>query len=191
MARKQEEQIGHILGYAGATVLFLRFVPLLYEQILYPREINLYFLYLEMLASILCGLSAIFLEAIPLFVANSLSCFCVILVLIIQFRIRYYKSKNLKTQNKEDETIIDDNILNENTLTTTTEKKGEFKNVAKDANTNDLISKNKKNEKFLQENKNEFNEQLKPSYVPLYQITELEKPEQIISISFFLFFLYS
>jgi lipid-A-disaccharide synthase-like uncharacterized protein len=182
MRSKEEIRIGHIMGYIGATVLFIRFVPLLYEQFANPREINLYFLYLEMLASILCGLSAIFLEAIPLFVANSLSCFCVILVLIIQFRIRYYKSKNLKTQNKEDETIIDDNILNENTLTTTKEKKGEFKNVAKDANTNDLISKNKKNEKFLQENKNEFNEQLKPSYVPLYQISELEKPEQITEV---------
>ena len=52
MIKKQQEQIGHILGYAGAVGLFVRFVPLLYEQIVKPREINLYFLYLEMIASI-------------------------------------------------------------------------------------------------------------------------------------------
>ena len=49
MIKKQQEQIGHILGYAGAVGLFVRFVPLLYEQIVKPREINLYFLYLEMI----------------------------------------------------------------------------------------------------------------------------------------------
>ena len=177
MARKQEEQIGHILGYAGATVLFLRFVPLLYEQIVHPREINLYFLYLEMLASILCGLSAILLGAFPLFIANSMSCICVLIVLIRQYKIRINKRKNLKTQNKEEETKESEDTIVENTLTNQPQTDKEIKSAAKNTSNNDLISTS---EKYLKESTSK--REKKTSFVPLYELETLQEPEQLTEV---------
>tara|TARA_Y100000389_G_C17150445_1_gene359351 strand:- start:6 stop:554 length:549 start_codon:yes stop_codon:yes gene_type:complete len=177
MRKTQQEQVGHILGYGGALVLFLRFIPLLYEQITKPREINLYFLYLEMLASILCGLSAILLEAFPLFVANALSCLCVLIVLVIQYRIRINKKKNLKTQNKEEETKEDEDTIVENTLTNQPQKNKEIKNAAKNSSTRDLISTS---EKYLKESTSK--REKKTSFVPLYELETLDEPEQLTEV---------
>ena len=47
MSKNELKNAGHVMGYIGATILFVRFIPLLYDQFANPREINLYFLYLE------------------------------------------------------------------------------------------------------------------------------------------------
>tara|TARA_Y100000389_G_C17059866_1_gene316825 strand:+ start:63 stop:530 length:468 start_codon:yes stop_codon:yes gene_type:complete len=99
MANRQE--IGHTIGYAGASILFLRFVPLLYEQFTKPREMNIFFLNLELLASVFCGTSAMFLGAIPLFIANSLSFVCITTVLLIQYRIKYKKKHKTKETERD------------------------------------------------------------------------------------------
>ena len=174
MIKKQQEQIGHILGYAGAVGLFLRFVPLLYEQIVKPREINLYFLYLEMLASILCAGSAVLLNAFPLFIANSMACLCVLIVLIRQYRIRINKNKNLKTQNKEEETRQIEDTIEENTLTNQPPKDKEIKNAAKNTSTKDLISISTN---YLKESNTKREKQ--NSFVPLYELESLQEPEQL------------
>lgn len=126
MTNRQE--IGHTIGYAGASILFLRFLPLLYEQFTKPREMNIFFLNLELLASVFCGTSAMFLGAIPLFIANSLSFVCLTIILLIQYIIRYkkkYKTKETESDKSyeekeqieheqiEDEQIENDEIEND------------------------------------------------------------------------------
>ena len=174
MIKKQQEQIGHILGYAGAVGLFVRFVPLLYEQIVKPREINLYFLYLEMIASIFCAGSAILLNAFPLFIANAMACFCVLIVLIRQYKIRINKRKNLKTQNKEEETTQNGDTIEENTLTNQPAKDKEIKNAAKNTSGKDLISISTN---YLKESNTKREKQ--NSFVPLYELESIQEPEQL------------
>ena len=167
MNKNAMKNAGQVLGYIGAATLFIRFIPLLHEQMMKPREINLYFLYLEMFASITCGISAIMLNAFPLFIANSLSCLCVAIVLIAQIKIRVKKKKNLKTQNKEangTSTNYNENTINENTITTKPKKESELKDAAKNTDSADLIS-------IDDENRNN-----NPTYLPLY---ELQVPERL------------
>ena len=163
MSKNELKNPGHVLGYIGATILFVRFIPLLYDQFANPREINLYFLYLELLASIACGTSAIFLNAFPLFIANSLSALCVIGILIGQIKIRVKKKKNLKTQNKESNIISNENTINENTITTTSKKESELKDAAKNTDDNGLVTPDN-------------NTSLNPAYLPLY---ELKVPDKL------------
>tara|TARA_Y100000389_G_scaffold199834_1_gene239008 strand:- start:640 stop:1155 length:516 start_codon:yes stop_codon:yes gene_type:complete len=164
MSKNELKNSGHVMGYIGATILFVRFIPLLYDQFANPREINLYFLYLELLASIACGISAIFLNAFPLFIANSLSALCVIGILIGQIKIRVKKKNNLKTQNKESKDISNENTINENTITTTSKKESELKDAAKNTDNSDLVTPNNNNT------------DLNPAYLPLY---ELKVPDKL------------
>ena len=82
------KEIEPILGYIGAAFLILRFIPLLFEQIFRQKKISLIFLLLEAFASIFLGSSAIILNAYPMILANSISLLNILIISLVQIKLR-------------------------------------------------------------------------------------------------------
>lgn len=164
------EQIGHSIGYAGASILFLRFVPLLYEQFTKPREMNIFFLNLELLASVFCGTSAMFLGAIPLFIANSLSFVCLTIILLIQYIMRY-KKRTKSIENLE---------LEEASPQMTPQSTPQLTSQS----TPQIIRQI--DEQIIEEEEEKENDTEKPNkyckFIPLFKLQKPEKPEKITQI---------
>ena len=81
--------LSDILGYTGAFFLSCRFVPILYDQYKNSSErVNLYFLFLEFMACILLGASAILINSYPFILCNCSSLLCATCIIINQIRLR-------------------------------------------------------------------------------------------------------
>jgi uncharacterized protein with PQ loop repeat len=76
-----------VTGYIGAGFLFIRFLPVLAEQIQEPKKLNKYFLISELVASIFLGTSAILQKSIPFILANCTSLFYIIVIIVIQVKL--------------------------------------------------------------------------------------------------------
>tara|TARA_B100000927_G_scaffold270520_1_gene246742 strand:- start:3436 stop:3987 length:552 start_codon:yes stop_codon:yes gene_type:complete len=172
------EQIGHSIGYAGASILFLRFVPLLYEQFTKPREMNIFFLNLELLASVFCGTSAMFLGAIPLFIANSLSFVCLTIILLIQYIMRY------KKRTKSIENLELEEASPQITPQSTSQSTPQLMSESTSQSTPQIIRQI--DEQIIEEEEEKENETEKPNkyckFIPLFKLQKPEKPEKITQI---------
>ena len=84
----KNREIEPTLGYIGAAFLIVRFIPLLYEQIFTKKKLNLIFLLLEAIASIFLGISAIMINAYPMILANSVSLLNVLIISVVQIKLR-------------------------------------------------------------------------------------------------------
>ena len=81
--------LSDILGYIGAFFLSCRFVPILYDQYYNSTEIiNLYFLFLEFMACMLLGASAILINSYPFILCNGASITCASCLIVNQIRLR-------------------------------------------------------------------------------------------------------
>lgn len=186
------QQIGHSIGYAGASILFLRFVPLLYEQFTKPREMNIFFLNLELLASIFCGTSAMFLGAIPLFIANSLSFVCLTTILLNQYRLIYIKRtqsiENLELEEASPQMTpqstpqLTSQLTSQSTPQSTSQLTSQSTPQSTQQSTPQIIQQI--DEQIIEEEKE--NDREKPNkyckFIPLFKLQKPEKPEKITQI---------
>ena len=81
--------LSDILGYIGAFFLSCRFIPILYDQYKNSSQrVNLYFLFLEFMACMLLGASAVLINSYPFILCNTASITCATCIIVNQLRIR-------------------------------------------------------------------------------------------------------
>ena len=87
----------NILGYIGATLLSIRFIPIIYNQVKTDKKLfNDWFCLLEILSCIFLGSSAYMYLAYPFIICNTIALISTVTVMLI-----YYLKKCRQTETSE------------------------------------------------------------------------------------------